>query len=103
VPGCTVLLPSNRKRHEKLSTAAYGPDPAVDVIITKPTWLYMAVHADIAVVYRSVLVKDTDELYKEVIQQLDGYTLLHSRVVPDKDMMFGKAEESWWITAASAS
>lgn len=43
-------------------------------------------------VYRSVVVKDTDEQYRPVIELAEGLEPVKRETVVDPDMMFGKAE-----------
>lgn len=43
-------------------------------------------------VYRSLLVKDDDKLYRPVADRLRHFKLIASDLVYDEDMMFGRAE-----------
>lgn len=45
-------------------------------------------------VYRSPVVRDTDDIYKQVMTMTAGAELLLRQTIPDEGMMFGEAELS---------
>lgn len=61
-------------------------------------WVYATRHERQLIVYKSVLVPDTDDKLQPVNQLLNthNHRVLLSQVVPDGDMMFGEAICTWY-------
>lgn len=70
-----------------------------DNIIEHDCTLYVTREGDEITVYRSVLVRDTDDLYQPVAELIDGAELAHRETVADENMIFGRAERLIYTTA----
>lgn len=67
------------------------------VIVNKPMYLYaIRLSLEALFVYRSPVVRDTDELFLPIRELLNSvpHRIYRSRVVPDQDMIFGEAYET---------
>lgn len=53
-------------------------------------------------VYRSVMVRDTDEIYQPVIELVGNAEPLIRQTISDPDMMFGQAELLTYAIASRA-
>ncbi|GAA2556142.1 hypothetical protein [Mycolicibacterium diernhoferi] len=61
-------------------------------VIAKDCLLYAHRIGDEIHVYRSVLVRDTDDLYRPVAELVGGAEQVHRETVADPGMGFGRAE-----------
>lgn len=61
-------------------------------IIAKDCLVYAHRIGDEIRVYHSVLVRDTDDLYRPVAELVDGAEQVHRETVADPGMGFGRAE-----------
>lgn len=68
-----------------------------EVITLRPTWLLAVKYESELVVYRSVLVKDYSPMYQVVADLLPEYEQVWCRRLEDPAMMFGLAEEAFYV------
>jgi hypothetical protein len=63
-----------------------------ELVVFEPNFLVAVASKDELIVYRSVLVKDTSQMYQPVSDLLGQYELRKSSAFTDPDMMFGEGE-----------
>lgn len=65
----------------------------ISLEIAKPTLLFAHIREGRWLcVYRSVVVKDTDDSYRPILELAEGHEPIVREQVIDPDMMFGRAE-----------
>ncbi|AOQ27995.1 hypothetical protein KIY77_gp68 [Mycobacterium phage Mundrea] len=82
-----------------------GRNSPLSLSIKRPGFLFAQTHNDPngkvgLTVYRSVAVRDSDPAYQPVIDMIaeNDFHLAYTAEVTDTAMMFGKAEDSYYVT-----